>query len=186
MPLWKHFPILVICLFIAACSSMGAKRDPLRTVEKVDLERFAGDWYVIANIPYFAEKGDVGGRVNYRPRPDGRFDDEYYYKKKNFDGPEKRAKGIAWILDENNTHWRSRFIWPFTFDFYIIGLDDDYQTLALGHPSRKYGWIMARTSKISKERYQDWLSKFTENGYHREQFFKVPQSPDDLGKEGFQ
>jgi len=26
---------------------------PIHTVEKVDLKRFMGDWYVIANIPTF-------------------------------------------------------------------------------------------------------------------------------------
>lgn len=186
MLLWQRCLILSMCFSLVACTSMGAKKPPLKTVGHVDLERYAGDWYVIANIPYFAERGNVAGRVNYRPRLDGRFDDEYYYQKKTFDGPEKSAKGVAWVLDENNTHWRSRFIWPFTFDFYVIGLDEAYQTLALGHPSRKYGWIMARTPQISNARYAQWLDKMVENSYQREQFFKVPQQPDDLGKAGFQ
>jgi len=183
---WKRLLTLTICLLLAACSSMGVKKSPLKTVDYVDLERYAGDWYVIANIPYFAERGNVAGRVNYRPRPDGRFDDEYYYKKKNFDGSEKSAKGIAWILDDKNTHWRSRFIWPFTFDFYVIGLDEEYKTLALGHPSRKYGWIMARTPQMSDVDYAAWLDKMVENGYQREQFLKIPQQAADLGQPGFQ
>ena len=29
---------------------------PLTTVDQVDLERFMGDWFVIASIPTFAEK----------------------------------------------------------------------------------------------------------------------------------
>jgi apolipoprotein D and lipocalin family protein len=31
--------------------------EPLQTVEDVDIERFMGDWYVIANIPTSIEKG---------------------------------------------------------------------------------------------------------------------------------
>ena len=37
---------------------MGEKEfGELNTVDYVDLERFMGDWYVIANIPTFIEKG---------------------------------------------------------------------------------------------------------------------------------
>ena len=37
--------------------NMGEKEfGKLKTVDFVDLERFMGDWYVIANIPTFIEK----------------------------------------------------------------------------------------------------------------------------------
>ena len=35
----------------------------------VDLQRFMGRWYVIANIPYFAESGYVGSYVEYEVAP---------------------------------------------------------------------------------------------------------------------
>ena len=40
---------------------MGTEKEleKLETVKYVDLERFMGDWYVIANIPTFIEKGAV-------------------------------------------------------------------------------------------------------------------------------
>ena len=41
-------------LFLSACNS---EEGDLATVDYVDLERFMGDWYVIANIPTFLEKG---------------------------------------------------------------------------------------------------------------------------------
>ena len=34
-----------------------ANHQPMQTVDYVDLERFMGDWYVIANIPTFIEEG---------------------------------------------------------------------------------------------------------------------------------
>jgi|GEM_PF-4092564 len=37
------------CLWLAAC----ANQPPMETVEHVDLERYMGDWYVIAHIPTF-------------------------------------------------------------------------------------------------------------------------------------
>ena len=51
----KKATLLVLtCGLLAACASRGPE---MKTVEKVDLERFMGDWYVIANIPTFLEKG---------------------------------------------------------------------------------------------------------------------------------
>ncbi|MDH3561753.1 MAG: lipocalin family protein, partial [Gammaproteobacteria bacterium] len=37
---------------LAACSTYP----PVRTVAQLDLERFMGDWYVIANIPTYIER----------------------------------------------------------------------------------------------------------------------------------
>ena len=39
---------------------------PIHTVEKVDLNRFIGDWYVIANIPTFIEKDAYNAIETYR------------------------------------------------------------------------------------------------------------------------
>ena len=45
--------------FLGACQSMAKapERPPLGLVSQVDLSRFMGDGYVIANIPTFVEKG---------------------------------------------------------------------------------------------------------------------------------
>ena len=45
---------------------MGKKEfGELKTVDFVDLKRFMGDWYVIANIPTFIEKGAVNACLLY-------------------------------------------------------------------------------------------------------------------------
>ena len=50
---------------LAGCQSSGLA--PLRNVAHVDLERFMGDWYVIASIPTYIEKG----RATTRSSPTG-------------------------------------------------------------------------------------------------------------------
>ena len=44
------------------------RRPPIPVVAHVDLERFMGDWYVIANIPTFVEKGAHNAVESYRAR----------------------------------------------------------------------------------------------------------------------
>jgi stearoyl-CoA desaturase (Delta-9 desaturase) len=48
---------------LAACQT---PHPPIATVDKVDLERFMGDWYVIANIPTFIERGAHNAVESYR------------------------------------------------------------------------------------------------------------------------
>ncbi|HCI10818.1 MAG TPA: hypothetical protein DFK55_08820, partial [Alcanivorax sp.] len=48
--------ILAAAALVAACQ-LSPDRPPVETVDDLDLDRFMGDWYVIANIPTPPEKG---------------------------------------------------------------------------------------------------------------------------------
>jgi apolipoprotein D and lipocalin family protein len=48
----KKISLALVGLIMSACSSLP----PIKTVNHVDLERFMGDWYVIACIPTLIEK----------------------------------------------------------------------------------------------------------------------------------
>ncbi|TVQ36722.1 MAG: lipocalin [Wenzhouxiangella sp.] len=183
----KRIPlVLILLLAVAGCASTG-NAPPLATVDRVDLDRYAGQWYVIANIPYFGERGNVAGRAIYRLRDDGRMDDIYLYRKGDFDAPERSLEGIAWVVDEqSNARWKVRFYWPFTFDYYIVDLDADYQWTLVGHPSRKYAWIMAREPRMEDALYQHLLARLDELEFDSSALKKVPQFPEQVGQPGFQ
>lgn len=182
----RLLPLLLLSV-LAACAARSSGPPPLVRPERVPVEDFVGTWYVIANIPYFAERGRVASRVEYRPRPDGRFDDLYYSRKGRFDAPERLLRGLAWPLDPPaNTRWRSRFYWPFTFDFDVLLLDRERGLLLLGHPSRDYAWIMARENDIAEADYHRLLSELAAQGYDPARLKRVPQRPDQLGRPGFQ
>lgn len=175
-----------VLMLMVGCAAFGPK-EPLPTVDQVDLERYMGQWYVIANIPYFGERGNVAGRAIYRPRDDGRMDDIYIYRKGNFEAPEKRLEGVAWVIDtDTNAEWKVRFYWPLSFGYHIVGLDDDYQWTMVGHPSRNYAWIMARAPEMDDALYQSLLDRFTALGYDATRLQKVPQFPEQMGQPGFQ
>mgnify|MGYP006197199023 CR=1 FL=1 len=59
-----------LAVLLSGCQSMD-DHPPLRLAENVDLQRFMGDWYVIANIPTFIEKGAHNAVESYRLAPDG-------------------------------------------------------------------------------------------------------------------
>jgi apolipoprotein D and lipocalin family protein len=154
---------------------------PLRTVQRVDLPRFMGDWRVIANIPYFAEKGCVDSIETYALRPDGKIDNFFTYRKKSFDAPQKRIQALARVHDtRTNAEWRIRFFGLITVDYLILDVDPDYQWTVIGHPSRKYGWIMAREKTLPDAVYNGILERLAKQGYDPAKFKKVPQLPSQL------
>ena len=61
---------------------MGEKEfGELKIIDYVDLERFMGDWYVIANIPTFIEKGAVNAVESYELDSKGRINTTFTLEK---------------------------------------------------------------------------------------------------------
>jgi apolipoprotein D and lipocalin family protein len=174
-------PYSWVVLAILFCLSMGCTsvKDPLRTVSHVDLPRYMGDWYVIANIPYFAEKNCYDSIESYALRPDGDIDNWFTCRKKSFDAPMKRvANALATVEDKStNAEWRVRFFKVISVKYLILDLDPDYQWVVVGHPSRKYGWIMARSKVLADPVYSGILQRLGAQGYDTSKFQKVPQRP---------
>ncbi len=168
--------LVVIVAISTGCTSVDK---PLRTVPHVDLPRYMGDWYVIANIPYFAEKGCFDSVESYASRPDGNIDNWFTCRKDSFDAPMKRkATARAVVQDKvSNAVWHVRLFKIISVQYFVLDLDPDYQWMVVGHPSRNYGWIMARGKTLDEVNYQKAMSTLTAQGYDVTRFRKVPQSP---------
>ena len=164
---------IVAVLALTACAAKGPD---METVEYVDLERFMGDWYVIANIPTFLEKGAHNAVENYALNDDGTIATTFTYRKGSFDGKEKRYTPKGFVTDtETNALWGMRFIWPIKADYRIVYLDDDYTQTVIGRQKRDFVWIMARTPTIPDEDYER-IVKFIESiGYDISKIERVPQ-----------
>ena len=179
--------IAALMVALSACISTGHNLPPLETVDAVDLERYMGEWFIIANIPYFAERGNVASRALYTRREGSDKMDDIYYFREEFDEPVEEMRGSAWVVnDTTNAVWKTRFFWPFTFDYYILALTEDYRAVAVGHPSRDYAWIMAREPRLDDTTYDAMIAVFGRQGWDTSRIMKVPQFPEQRGKEGFQ
>lgn len=151
----------------------------MRTVPHVDLERYMGNWYVIAEIPYFAERNCVDSVESYALRPDGDIDNTFSCRRKSFDAPMKRVTSArAHVLDPtSNAAWRVRFFGVLSAQYRILELDPDYQWVLIGHPSRHYAWILARSRTLSDATYDEILRRARTHGFDPAQFSRVPQNP---------
>ena len=148
----------------------------MQTVDYVDLERFMGDWYVIANIPTFLEKGAHNAVETYAMNDDGTIATTFTFRKDGFDGKLKEYNPKGFITDtETNALWGMRFIWPIKADYRVVYLDEDYTQTVIGRQKRDFVWIMARTPTIPDEDYEKILSFVESLGYDMSKIQKVPQ-----------
>ena len=162
-------------LGLAGCAG-SPEREPIVTVEHVDLQRFMGDWYVIANIPTFVEKGAHNAIESYRLDDDGSIATTFTFRKDSFDGKQKTYTPRGFVLDTgSNAIWGMQFIWPFKGDYRIVYLDEGYTQTVVGRQKRDYVWIMARSPAIPDADYQRILAMLAGQGYDVTKIEKVPQ-----------
>lgn len=149
---------------------------PVRTVPHVDLNRYLGNWYVIANIPYLLEKGKVATYDTYSMRPDGRMNNVFTFRKGSFDAPEKSWHGVAWVVNhESNAEWRVRFLWPFYSTYLVLELDPEYRWAVVATPGHKLLWVLARQRHLDDATYAEILKRIAAQGYFLKLVTKVPQ-----------
>lgn len=168
---------LCCILLLTACAS--APKAPLPApAQPLDVERFLGRWYIIANIPYIGERGDVGSYVEYHARDDGRIDDLYFFRDGSLHAPLEQMSGVAKIVDTTtNAHWKAQFFWPLWFSFHVLYVDEDYRHTLVGTPDRDLGWIYARTPQVDPATLDALFDRLIAAGYRREQFVMIPQRP---------
>lgn len=162
----------------AACSTAppdGMK--PVTLVPSVDLARFAGTWYVIANIPTFLEKGAHNATEHYTLDADGTMDTTFSFRADSFDGPLKSYHSRGYILDASHAVWGQQYVWPIKADYRISYLASDYSTTLITREKRDYAWIMARTPTLPEPEVQRLIALAAREGYDPAKFQRVPQQP---------
>ncbi len=160
----------------ALLSGCQASHPPLKTVDYVDLERFMGDWYVIANIPTFVEKDAHNAVETYRLEEDGTVATTFTFRDGGFDGKVKQYHPRGFVRENTgNAVWGMQFVWPVKGDYRIIYLDEDYATTIIGRNKRDYVWLMARTPSMAESQYRRAVQVIEEAGYDTSELQRVPQ-----------
>lgn len=161
---------------VTMMSGCSAQQPDLKAVDYVDIERFMGDWYVIANIPTFLEKGAHNAVETYALNADGTVATTFVYRDGAFDGKRKEYNPKGFIKDDgSNAIWGMRFIWPIKADYRIVYLASDYSATVIGRNKRDFVWIMARTPSIPDSEYDYIVGLIAEMGYDPSKIEKVPQ-----------
>lgn len=195
---WRSLPrmnILIRCCAVSvlavlagACSQARKEApEPAVALAEVDLPRFMGRWWVIANIPYFGERGKLASSDSYSLRDDGRIDVVYAWRK-SFDESEERRL-TAWarpLPGTGNAHWRQRFFGIFSVEVQVLEVDPGYRWALIGNPKRSLAWVFAREPVMSDSDYARLVERLRRFGYEPDDLKRVPQVPEQVGRPGFQ
>jgi apolipoprotein D and lipocalin family protein len=157
---------------------------PPQTVPAVDLSQYMGKWYEIAAIPMFFERQCVANTTaEYAQLVSGEVSVFNSCEKAN--GKRQSAVGQGKVVDTpSNAKLKISFLnlpllgWQFwaSGDYWIIDLAPDYSTALIGHPNRKYGWILARTPQLSTPTLNSLSQKLSQQGYNPCDFITMPQT----------
>ena len=160
---------LIATLLLSAC---GGHEKPLATVNKVDLQRYAGTWYEIARLPQWFQRGCYDSTATYTLNDDGTV--KVINRCQREGEQTSEAEGTARVVPGSDNaklkvrfdNWVSRLIPTITEgNYWIIALDKDYQTVVIGEPSREYLWILARQSELPEDQYQALVQVAQEKGF---------------------
>ena len=158
-----------VVLFVCGCGIIGntSKNSTLEVVSSVDINRYLGTWYEIARYPNRFQKNCLNSKAIYTMRNDGNINVVNQCSKIDEPGKIKEAKGKAWVVDKNtNAKLKVSFFWPFSGDYWIIQLSPDYSYAVVGHPERKYLWILAREPVIDRELYAKVIQGISKQEYN--------------------
>ena len=170
----RSFALLLV-LIAGLFQGCAATNQPVETVPRVDLQRFMGDWFVIAAIPTFIEKNAYNAIESYRLAPDGTVATTFTFRDGGFDGPLRRYTPTGYVLDDTSAVWGMQFLWPIQAEYRVAHLDAAYRETIIARTARDYVWIMSRTPSVSEGDYQRLSEKVKRLGYDPNRLRRVPQ-----------
>lgn len=173
----KNLLVMIISLAALSVYGKGTSEPFHETVDFVDMNRFSGDWYVIALIPTSLEKNAEDGIENYSINENNEITVKYTYKKGKPELKDKTMYQKGWIYNnETNADWRVQPLWPLKLPYYILELNEYYTYTVIGTNNYKYLWIMSRTPKIDEIILQSIIKRMVLRGFDRDKIIMMPQS----------
>ncbi len=155
---------------------------PPTVVESLDINRYAGVWYEMASMPMWFQRHCVANTQATYTLKEGSNKLTVLNQCQKTNGDIINAEGKAWATDDTNAKLKvgfaSLFGWTipwFSGDYWVIGLDKDYQWAIIGHPKHQYGWILARTRTLEKATFKTISHQLEEEGYNTCHFILTPQ-----------
>ena len=88
---FKFYILILLSITLTNCNDRSdfKSTETMKTVNYVDLEKYMGDWYVIANIPTFIEKNATNAIESYKLSSDGIIHTTFSFYKGSPEGEKK-------------------------------------------------------------------------------------------------
>ena len=168
---------------ILAVTSVQTLASDVKPVEKLDLDKYLGTWVEIASIPQFFQRKCVRDtKATYSAAENSLIKVENVCTRD--DGAREKAEGRARRVDaESAAKLEVTFLELFgeyrfwvAGGYWVIALDANYQWAVVGHPSRRFGWVLARERRLSPVALAEIIGRVKSQGYDACEFVVTPQT----------
>ncbi len=172
-----------VALFFVGFALAPAFAADVKTVERVDLDRYQGKWHEIASIPQFFQRKCARDTVaEYTKLESGQIKVENVCLRE--DGGREKVEGRARLNSPTDTAKLTvtflNLFGDYRFwaggDYWVIELDPNYQWAVIGHPSRKYGWVLSRNANVPTATVAEIIGRIKSQGYDACDFLVTPQN----------
>ena len=147
--------------------------DEVRSVARVDLQRYAGSWFEVARFPNWFQGTCVGDVIaNYAALEDGTV--KVTNRCRESQGRISMAEGLATPASGDTTGarlkvsflpgWLRWIPWA-EGDYWVVMLDDGYRWAVVSEPTREYLWVLSRTPKLDPALYERIVKQLRRDGY---------------------
>jgi apolipoprotein D and lipocalin family protein len=175
--------VIAFVLCVSAILGNFAHASEVKAVAAVDLDRYQGKWFELAAIPQFFQRKCVRDTfAEYTKLDSGeiRVDNNCVRE----DAGRERAEGRARLYDSSETSKLTvtflKLFGEFRYwaggDYWVIALDPSYQWAVVGHPTRKYGWVLSRTPTQPVAVLAEIVGRIKAQGYDACEFIVTPQT----------
>lgn len=165
--------IMLFAFFFFSCKS----NTPLKTVSDVNLNKYMGKWYEIATIPQSFQKGCCCVTAEYTIIDSKTVKVVNTCRKDSITGDIKQIEGKAFTTN-HSAKLKVQFFWPLKAKYWIIDLAKDYSYAVVGHPNRKYLWILSRTSQLEEKVYNEIINRLKKQNYNTDLLVRTTQKCD--------
>lgn len=167
--------VIVLAILLVSSLTVSAKNKVNNTpASNVVLPLYLGNWYEIARIDHFFEKGIHNATASYTLKPNG---DVKVINSGWKDDKFRSKEAVAKIPDKTKPgHLRVSFFRPFYSDYRILKVAEDYSYALVGGSDGRYLWILSRTPELSDSVVKALLGEASFRGYDTGRLTWVDQS----------
>lgn len=143
---------------------------------RIDLSRYMGTWRVIACTDNPVEKKFVDATESYSLSDANHIDVTFKWRSETFDAPMQTHR-FQGRVERSPSHavWKMKLFPFFVATYVVIEVAPDYSWAAVAHPSRKFGWLLSRSTTVTDEVWTQAMRAFSTRGYDCTNFIRVPQ-----------
>lgn len=170
----RLYLLLGMCaaLLLGGCAGTGGESLAPKTAGDVSLKRYQGKWFELARLPMYFQRDCAQSEAHYNLKADGTVG--VLNRCRTLDDQWLRAKGTAqpqtaehtdklWVEFDN---WFTRLVPGVARgDYWVLYVDERYQTALVGNPDRKYLWLLSRTQTVPAVVRESLLAKARQQGY---------------------